>query len=121
MEKLQNRRLSMIKAAVMTGFIVAGILAQTPDSPPPAQPIPFSHKTHAGQQGLKCLSCHTNPAPGEKMTLPATSRCMACHEEIAVDNPGIKKLAEYHQSKEPVPWVRIYRNPDWVWFSHRAH
>ena len=122
MEKLWKRRLSITKVALMTGLIVAGILAQTPDPPaPPAQPLPFSHKTHAGQLELKCLSCHTNPAPGEKMTYPATSMCMSCHEEIAADKPSIKKLAEYHKSKESVPWKPIYRNPAWVFFSHQVH
>ena len=32
---------------------------------PREQPIPFSHKVHAGSLGLACKMCHTNPDPGE--------------------------------------------------------
>src|SRR5208282_3364782 len=33
----------------------------------PAQPLPFSHKTHV-TRGLQCRQCHTNPEPGNQMT-----------------------------------------------------
>jgi len=87
---------------------------------PPQQPLPYSHKTHVGL-GLKCQECHVNPDPGEQMTLPATEKCMACHTTIATDKPAIQKLTEFAASGEPVPWTRVYRIPNWVWFSHRAH
>ena len=124
-----NKKLSVAKAVVVTGVIVAAVLgvvlgvvrAQTAKPPdPPVQPLPFSHKKHL-EQGLKCQGCHTNPDPGKKMTFPPTALCMACHETVAADQPAIKELARFHQSKQAAPWVRIYRNPEWVWFSHRAH
>jgi len=31
----------------------------------PEQPLPFSHKTHAGTMKVACKMCHTNPDPGE--------------------------------------------------------
>ena len=34
------------------------------------QPVPYSHKLHAGDLRLKCAQCHPNPDPGEAMTLP---------------------------------------------------
>ena len=124
MSRSRNEILSITKVGLTVCVIVVGILAQTAKplvpADPPAQPLPFSHKHHISQ-GLKCQGCHTNPDPGEKMTFPATAKCMACHEEVSADKPTIRTLAGFHQNKAPIPWVRIYQNPDWVWFSHRAH
>jgi len=99
--------------------------AQTKDSPatksePPAQPIPYSHKKHLAF-GLKCQQCHTNPEPGDRMTFPATSKCMACHVTIAKDKPAIQKLAEFAKSNQPIPWVRAYVVSSWVYWNHRSH
>jgi hypothetical protein len=46
---------------------------------------------------------------------------MACHQTIKADSPAIQKLAEFHKNEKPVPWERIYRVPDYVWFSHELH
>ena len=109
------------KVAFACFAVAICLLAQSPKTTaPPLQPLPYSHKTHIAM-GLKCQACHTNPEPGEQMTFPSTTKCMACHQTIAADRPAIQKLSEYHRNKEPVPWVRVYRNPDWIWFSHRVH
>jgi hypothetical protein len=81
-------------------------------SQPPAQPIPYSHKKHLAL-GLPCGQCHPNPEPGDRMTLPASSTCMACHVTIAKQKPDIQKLTELAKSSSPIPWVRIYVLPGW--------
>ena len=88
--------------------------------PAPEQPLPFSHKTHVSM-GLQCMYCHANPGPGNQMTFPATSTCMTCHSSMVTDRPGIKKLAEYANSNEPVPWVRVYKVLPGVTWTHRKH
>lgn len=88
--------------------------------PAPEQPLPYSHKTHVGM-GLACQLCHTNPAPGIQMTFPPTSTCMKCHATIAAERPAIKKLAEYAKSKQPIPWVRVYKVLPGVTWTHRKH
>jgi hypothetical protein len=84
------------------------------------QPIPYSHKTHLAL-GLQCKNCHTNPDPGEMMGFPATKTCMGCHATVKTDSPAIQKLAQFAKDQKPVPWVRIYQIPGYVYFSHRAH
>ena len=84
------------------------------------QPIPFSHKQHVAL-ALKCGECHPNPDPGEAMTLPSTGKCMQCHVSVAKDKPAIQKLSEYARNKQEVPWVGVYRLPNWVFWSHRTH
>jgi hypothetical protein len=84
------------------------------------QPLPYSHKKHLAM-GLKCNACHKNPDPGEAMGLPAESFCMSCHQAVKTDSPHIQKLATALREKQPVPWVRVYRLPSFVYFSHRVH
>jgi hypothetical protein len=87
---------------------------------PVSQPIPFSHKTHSAQN-IECAFCHTNPDPGETMAFPDSTLCMDCHQAFAAEKPAIKKLARFAQSKRPIPWVRVYSVPGFVFWSHRTH
>ena len=88
----------------------------------PEQPLPFSHKTHTVVGKLMCQDCHTPPAKfGAEIGLPAASKCMACHILIAKDRPSIRKLAELAAGKEPIPWVRVYKLKEFVFFDHRFH
>ena len=88
--------------------------------PAPDQPLPYSHKTHVGM-GLACPVCHVNPEPGKVMTFPNTATCMSCHTALAADRPAIQKLAGYARSKQPIPWVRVYKLLPGVTWSHRKH
>ena len=81
------------------------------------QPVPFSHRRHA--PFLKCLECHQ--VLGWEMSYPAEERCMQCHATIRSESPAILGLARYYKLHKPVPWVRVYRLPDYVFFSHKAH
>jgi cytochrome c7-like protein len=87
----------------------------------PEQPIPFSHKVHAGNLKLKCAMCHPNPEPGEMMTIAAPSSCMQCHSTIKTDSPAIKKLAAAAKDDRDIRWQRVYQIPSYVEFNHKAH
>ena len=54
---------------------------------PPAQPVPFSHRHHAGQLGIDCRYCHTSVAEGPRAGLPPTHTCMTCHSQIWTGAP----------------------------------
>ena len=95
--------------------------AQNPTTTPTTpQPIPFSHKLHV-QFFPDCLDCHALSADGWTMGYPAQEKCMTCHATIKTDDPAIKRLAAIYSEKKPVPWVQIYKVPDYVYFSHRTH
>lgn len=85
------------------------------------QPIDFSHKKHAGENGIECNFCHAYVDSSPRADLPPLQRCMECHNLIATEKPEIKKLIEYWNKKEPLPWIRIYSLPEFVYFSHKRH
>jgi hypothetical protein len=85
------------------------------------QPIPFSHKMHAEAASVKCLDCHTVRPPGDAAGIPSEAICMGCHATVKKDSPDIQKLADFAAQKKPVPWVRVYRLPRQVYFSHKVH
>lgn len=55
------------------------------------------------------------------MGFPPESFCMGCHQAIKADSPHIEKLAAAARDKKPMPWVRVYQIPAFVYFSHRVH
>jgi hypothetical protein len=112
-----NFRVVFAVVVSLSGVLLA---FQSPAQDPPEQPLPYSHKTHLAT-GVKCQDCHVNPDPGDKMTFPATAKCMVCHASIAKDRPSIQKLAEFAQAKQEVPWVRVYAVPAGTYWSHRSH
>jgi mono/diheme cytochrome c family protein len=48
----------------------------------PAQPIKFSHVTHAGENKIDCQYCHDGARRSKHSVIPATNTCMNCHAAI---------------------------------------
>ena len=112
----------MTRVAVLVFAVAMAAWIGLGQAPPPLeQPIPYSHKHHAGTLKLQCAFCHENKEPGELMGIPAAAKCMGCHKSVKTDSPHIQKLAGFNEQKRPVPWVRIYQIPSYVFFSHKAH
>lgn len=70
---------------------------------------------------MACTVCHPTAAAAERAGLPAASQCMLCHENVKQSSPAIRKLARYAKEEKPVPWVRVYKLRDFVFFSHATH
>ncbi len=99
----------------------------------PTQPVPFSHKIHAGDLKMDCRYCHVNVDKAAHASIPPTATCINCHSPLQPDGTapalsaiwsGSQKLRAVHESwesGESVPWVRIHRLPDFVYFNHSAH
>jgi hypothetical protein len=87
----------------------------------PAQPIPYSHKLHAGQMGLDCYYCHSTVYKANFAAVPAQTTCMKCHMQVKKDSPRLALLREAADTGKPIQWVQIHRLPDYVYFSHQAH
>jgi hypothetical protein len=87
----------------------------------PEQPIPFSHKIHAGQYKMDCRYCHSAAEKSVHASIPGLSVCMNCHTMVKVDSPYIKKLTEAYKQNKPIEWVRVHELPDYVYFPHKRH
>jgi len=87
----------------------------------PVQPIPYSHKLHAGQMGIDCYYCHSTIYRANFAAVPAQTTCMKCHMQVKKDSPRLELLRKVADTGEPIPWVQIHRLPDYVYFSHQAH
>lgn len=87
----------------------------------PVQPVPFDHALHAEQLGLDCRYCHTNVDRSEHSNVPATHVCMSCHSIIKRDSELLAPVRASYESGDPVPWVRIHKAPDYVYFNHSVH
>lgn len=91
----------------------------------PDQPIKFSHAVHAGQNKTDCNYCHYTAKISKTAGIPPGSICLNCH--LLVRNgtrsgaTEIAKMLEALDSNRAVKWVRIYKLPDFVFFSHAQH
>jgi cytochrome c551/c552 len=91
----------------------------------PDQPIKFSHKVHAGENGIDCMYCHTTVEQGKSAGIPAANLCMNCHVIIREGtNSGkfeIAKVVDAVENGKLVEWKRIHNLPDHVFFDHSVH
>jgi hypothetical protein len=118
-------------------------LAWDPDTPGPLQPIPFSHKHHAGEYEIPCLYCHSATDRSRAAGVPSVEVCMGCHSQFSSaydqDLEGIRILKEHWGDSyveengkwviqprdaalaRPIEWVQIHRLPEHVKFRHNRH
>jgi c(7)-type cytochrome triheme protein len=87
----------------------------------PAQPIAFNHKLHVQTAKIGCNDCHEPRGNGSTVAMPQPAKCMVCHSSVATDKPDIQRLAAAAKNEDPIPWVRVYRVPSFVTFSHKTH
>ena len=87
----------------------------------PQQPVPFSHKLHAGDMGIDCRYCHNTVEFTNHAAIPPTQTCMNCHTQIQKDSSQIEPLLNSYITGMPMQWQRVHDLPDFVYFSHSAH
>ena len=111
----------------------------------PIQPIHYSHRIHAGNNGIDCKYCHSAARVSKNAGIPSLNVCMNCHKNISevadttataehskafydgeiqklYDAVGWDKAAQKYTGKtSPVKWVRIHNLPDFAYFNHSQH
>ncbi|MEL0455125.1 c-type cytochrome [Flavobacteriaceae bacterium SZ-1-7] len=146
---LQNQFLMLVTAIfflLASAYFVYGYLMQVgvDQGYQPVQPIHFSHKIHAGDNGIDCKYCHSSARVSKTSGIPSLNVCMNCHKSIYEYNGEtspeytkefydgeIKKLyaaagwsdadQKYTGESQPVKWVRIHNLPDFAYFNHSQH
>lgn len=130
-----------------SGYFVYGFFMQVgvDQGYQPIQPIHYSHKIHAGDNGIDCKYCHSSARVSKNAGIPSLNVCMNCHKNIsevaeetatpehskAFYDGEIQKLYDavgwdkagqkYTGVTKPVKWVRIHNLPDFVYFNHSQH
>ena len=84
------------------------------------QPISFNHKKHL-EQGLECNACHRFFKTQTFSGMPGINTCLECHKEPVTKSQEEEKIRQFQKKNTPIPWRRIYEQPDHVFFSHRRH
>lgn len=98
----------------------------------PKQPVPFSHKVHAGDLKMDCRYCHNTVEAAAHAAVPGTNVCANCHRGATSDASPITtavhteslKLLEVRKSidtGEPIQWKRVHDLGDYVYFDHSVH
>ena len=105
----------------------------------PKQPVPFSHKLHAGQLKLDCRYCHNTVEKTGHAAVPPTATCGNCHGGnrtkegatlgiIRGESPLLEPVRNSLESSnfgktdgDPIQWERVHDLPDFVYFNHSAH
>lgn len=85
------------------------------------QPIPFSHRLHAGTLQVDCRYCHRYAGQSPVAGVPSMALCQTCHQALEAHSSGAAALQAYWNQQEPIPWVRLQRLPDHVYFTHEMH
>ncbi|NMH27082.1 c-type cytochrome [Flavobacterium silvaticum] len=146
----KNQFLVLVSTIVLMlagGYYVYGYLMQVgvDQNYEPVQPIHYSHRIHAGSNGIDCKYCHSAARVGKNAGIPSLNVCMNCHKNIsevsdttatadhtkAFYDGEIQKLynavgwdkatQKYTGKTQPVNWVRIHNLPDFVYFNHSQH
>jgi hypothetical protein len=87
----------------------------------PKQPVAYSHKLHAGDLGIDCRYCHFTVETAAMAAPPPTEVCMNCHTRVRATSTALAPVRESYANGTPIPWVRVHRLPDFVFFNHSAH
>jgi mono/diheme cytochrome c family protein len=130
-----------------SAFFVYGYLMQVgvDQNYSPVQPIHFSHRIHAGSNGVDCNYCHSSARVSKHSGIPSLNVCMNCHKNIAEvsDTTATADYSKADYDKEidklykavgwdkvnqkytgitqPVKWVRIHNLQSFVYFNHSQH
>jgi hypothetical protein len=85
------------------------------------QPVPFSHKHHAGELGIDCRYCHTSVEDSSFAGIPPTATCMTCHSQIWATSPMLEPVRASYRTDRSIEWTRVNALPDFVYFNHSIH
>ncbi len=108
-------------AAFLTAFALGRSQYLTVVARTPQQPVPFSHKHHAGQLGIDCRYCHSTVETSADAGFPATHVCMTCHSQLWTNAAMLAPVRQSLAENRSIDWHRVAHVPDYVYFRHDIH
>lgn len=120
-----SKGLSLVVGGTLVLIIAGASLAVMPRTSnqgyAPTQPIPFSHKIHAGDNKIPCQYCHSDVEKSRHASIPSTAVCMNCHKVVKTTSPLIQQVKKAWDEGKAIEWVRVHELPDFVYFPHKRH
>jgi hypothetical protein len=113
--------LFVLVAASFAGYWVSASPYFTDVNLAKEQPVPFSHRHHAGELGIDCRYCHTSVEESSFAGVPPTQTCMTCHSQIWTNSSMLEPVRASYRSGASLEWVRVNALPDFVYFNHSIH
>lgn len=111
----------LLASFVLMGLMLFFFYAFPQKNLGPRQPVPFSHRIHAGVKEIDCQFCHPYVERSQRAGIPSMQKCFFCHQYIIPLHPEIQKEREHYDQRDPVRWVRVFNLPDHVQFRHQPH
>jgi len=87
----------------------------------PKQPVPYSHKLHAGDLGIDCRYCHVGVEKSAVAMVPPTGTCMNCHTLVKPQSEKLAMIRASAESGKPMEWIKVHKIPDYAYFNHSIH
>jgi len=85
------------------------------------QPVQFDHRHHVADVGIDCRYCHQSVEKAASAGYPPTQLCLNCHSQVWNKSPLLDLVRQSYFQNEPIPWKRVHRLPDFVYFNHSIH
>ncbi len=104
----------------LMAFLLSSFIFQI-RSPKTYQPIKFNHKKHAIENEIECTFCHEGAKSSRYATFPSIEKCLECHEEALTKSKEEEKIRYFYKKGMEIPWQKILRMPEHVYFSHYPH
>jgi hypothetical protein len=87
----------------------------------PVQPVPYSHKLHAGEMQIDCRYCHASVETSPIANVPPTQACMNCHLLVARNVESLAPIRDSAKNGTPMRWLRVHKLGEYAYFNHRVH
>ncbi len=87
----------------------------------PRQPVPYSHRLHAGELGIDCRYCHVGVEKSAIAMVPPTQTCMNCHSTVKTDSSKLALVRDSWKTGKAIEWIKVHKVPDYVFFDHSVH
>ena len=117
-----NEIIAYVRTLAQPAYDPAKVLPVTATREGPVQPIFFSHVIHTGSYQIACQYCHAGARRSSAAGVPSVEMCMGCHKIVAAQgNEQVQKLHAYWNKQEPIPWLRVFKVPEYVQFAHKNH
>lgn len=120
------RAIALVVAVIVVATLVGGWMAlhspwTTEVGATPPQPVPFSHRHHAGELKIDCRYCHYTVETESVAGWPTSELCMTCHSQLWTEADMLEPLRTSFTTGEPLRWSRIVDLPEFVYFDHGVH